>query len=176
MKKFTLFFSVFTFMMLVHSCEMNNTNTNKASELVLQPNDSLFAINDGGYNFKIILPKDLMISNTPRISVNGATGELNIRLGEEFWIVAVQEKTDITTIKNVINEDMLFTSHVIEETNNSLLVQRNLPDGTTYDYNFHSFGDVGGKPYLFKTSAEGEFSMESISRMKQAISSIHETV
>ncbi len=158
------------------SCNNNDQQVEKHADILLQTNDSLFNVNESGYSFQIILPKDLMISNTPRILVNQSTGDLHIQLGEQFWIVASQEKSDMTNIKTVMDEDMLFTNKVMEETQNSLLVQRILPDGTTYDYNFRSFSEVAGKPYVFKTSEEGEFSIESVKRMRQAIASIREKV
>jgi hypothetical protein len=176
MKKTTLLLSALSFLTVLNSCENQSTATEKKAEITLQPNDSLFTVNEGGYNFQIVLPKDLMIANTPSISMNEATGELNIRCGEQFWIIASLEKTDIPAIKNMINEDMLFTSRVIEETNNSILFQRILPDGTEYDYNYRSISNIDGKPYIFKTSEEGEFSMESVGRMKLAISTVHQSV
>jgi len=173
MKKILLFAASCALIVALDSCNNGNQTTKETSSVTLQPNDSLFAVSNGGYNFQIILPKDLMIMNTPRIDMNSATGELHIHLGDQFWIVASQEKTDMTAIKSAIQEDMLFTSRVVEETNNSILVERILPDGTTYD---RSVNDIGGKPYIFKTSEEGEFSIESVNRMKYAISSVHETV
>ncbi len=176
MKKYTLFSIVVALTISISSCDMKNNAETKTAGVVLQPNDSIFNVNEGGYNFQIILPKDMMISNVPEISMNNATGELHIHLGEQFWIVASQEMTDMPKIKNAISDDMLFTNRIVEETNNSILFQRILPDGTTYDFNFRSFNDVGGKPYVFKTCEEGEFSIESVNRMRQAISSVHQKV
>ncbi len=176
MKKLILCSAILCTIALLQSCNNSNQQAETQPEVALQPNDSLFVVNEGGYNFQIILPKDLMISNTTRIVVNQSTGDLHIQLGEQFWIVASQEKTDMNNFKTLMNEDMLFTNKVMEETQNSLLVQRVLPDGTTYDYNFRSFSDVDGKPYIFKTSEEGEFSIESVKRMRHAITSVREKV
>lgn len=176
MKKYTLPSIIAVMTIALNSCDTNTSTESKTATVVLQPNDSIFTVNEGGYSFQIILPKDMMISNVPEISLNGATGDLHIQLGEQFWIVASQEKADIPQIKSDINDDMLFTNRIVEETANSILFQRILPDGTTYDFNFCSFGDIGGKPYVFKTCEEGEFSIESVNRMRQAISSVHQNV
>ncbi len=176
MKKYTLLSIVAALTITISSCDTQNNAEAKTTGVVLQPNDSIFNVNEEGYDFQIVLPKDMMISNVPEISLNGATGELHIHLGEQFWIVASQEKMDLPQIKSAISDDMLFTNRIVEETNNSILFQRILPDGTTYDFNFRSFSDVGGKPYVFKTSEEGEFSIESVNRMRQAISSVHQKV
>jgi hypothetical protein len=176
MKRFSLLTLAAAFLMLMHSCESGDKTASAKPEPTLQPNDSIFHVNDGGYNFSIVLPKDLMIMDSPKISVNGATGELHIQVGDQFWIVASQEQTSMQTIKSAMQEDMLFTSRIVEETGNGVLYQRILPDGSEYDYSYRNFCEVGGKPYVFKTCEEGEFSMESVSRMKQAIASVRESL
>ena len=176
MKNLTLVMFVLVLLTAAQSCREASNKEVSQNKVLLDPNDSLFHVNQGGYEFNIILPKDLMIANSPQINMNEATGDLHIHVGENFWIVASLEKTDMQTIKTSINEDMLFTSRVIEETNSSILFQRLLPDGSEYDYNFRSICEIGGKPYIFRTSEEGEFSMESVNRMKHAISSIQHSV
>ncbi len=175
MKNFTFAFAILSILFFAQSCA-NETSKHTDNAIALQPNDSLFQINEGGYSFNIILPKDLMIENTPSISVNSATGELNLQLGNQFWIVASLEKADMMSIKSELNSDMLFTSRIVEESDKSIFYQRILPDGTEYDYSFKCANEVGGKPYYFRTCEEGEFNMENVGRMKQAISSIHTSV
>jgi len=176
MKNLTLFLVCMIAAVVFNSCHSGEVKENKPAAAVLNPNDSLFMVNEGGYQFQIILPKDMMIASTPSIKMNEATGDLHIQCGEQFWIVATLEKTDIPAIKTAIGEDMLFTSKIVEETNNSILYQRMLPDGALYDYNFRSVQEIAGKSYSFRTSEEGEFSMESVNRMKQAIGSIQQSV
>ncbi len=175
MKKVALFTAVIGAVISFQACQ-NAECSKETKSLMLQPNDSLFHINESGYSFNIILPKDLMIENEPVIGVNSSTGELNIQLGNQFWIVASLEKADMTKVKAELGEDMLFGCKVMEENPNSLLFQRILPDGTEYDYSYRYAGEIGGKSYFFKTCEEGEFSMENVGRMKQAISTIHTSV
>lgn len=175
MKNLALSIAIASCLFFVQSCS-DESQKQPENSIALQPNDSLFHVNEGGYNFNIILPKDMMIDNVPSISVNSATGELNLHLGNQFWIVASLEKADIASIKAELNEDMLFTSRIVEESNNSIMYQRILPDGTEYDYSFKCSNEVGGKPYFFRTCEEGEFNMENVGRMKQAISTVHTSV
>ena len=100
MKKYTLLSIVAALTITISSCDTQNNAEAKTTGVALQPNDSIFHVNEGGYDFQIVLPKDMMISNVPEISLNGATGELHIHLGEQFWIVASQEKMDMPQIKN----------------------------------------------------------------------------
>ena len=177
MKGKVLFIISIALVILNQSC---NTTTKQSEEQVQSKaqsaNDSLFKVNEGGYDFAIYLPKDLMIENTPEITFNGATGDLHIRIGEQFWIVASQEKKDIALVKAEIEENMLFTSRIIEENGTSFLYQRLLPDGSAYDYSYRNVSSINGKPYFFKTSEEGEYSRESVDLMKTAINSVHTRV
>jgi len=177
MKGKVLFIIGIALVILNQSC---NTTTKQSEEQVQSKaqsaNDSLFKVNEGGYDFAIYLPKDLMIENTPEITFNGATGDLHIRIGEQFWIVASQEKKDIALVKAEIEENMLFTSRIIEENGTSVLYQRLLPDGSAYDYSYRNISSINGKPYFFKTSEEGEYSRESVDLMKTAINSVHTRV
>jgi hypothetical protein len=163
-------------LIFAQSCNNHSGSKESTAEVVLQPNDSIFHVNDGGYNFSIILPKDLMIASSPNITVNSATGELHIQVGDQFWIVASQEKMDMSTIRTAMTQDMLFTTRIVEESNSAILYQRILPDGTEYDYSYRNVCEVGGKPYTFKTCEEGEFSMDNVTRMKTAICSVRSDV
>lgn len=172
MKKWTFALTTFIVIATLNSCDNTTTATNDEKEMALQPNDSLFHINQGGYDFKIILPKDLMIENAPKIEMNNATGELDIHIGDQFWIIASLEKQEIAKIKAELNEDMLFTSRIVEENDKSILYQRILPDGAEYDFSYKYTGEIDGKPYFFRTSEEGEFKMDHVTKMKQAINTV----
>lgn len=174
MKKTGFLLSIIVLISAMQSCGRATQPATQQAEVMPQSaNDSLFSVNEGGYNFAIYLPKDLMIENDPEIRFNSATGDLHIRIGERFWIVASQENKDISKVKAEINDNMLFTSRIIEETDNALLYQRLLPDGRAYDYNYRYLSSIGGKPYFFKTCEEGEYSKENVDMMKTAIQSVH---
>ncbi len=177
MKTLIVLSSIIILFVGLNACQ-NGQTAEKQSDTnqVLNPNDSLFIINEGGFSFGIVLPKDLMIANTPVVKFNGATGDMHIQCGDEFWIVASMENTDMNKIKSQLGDDILFTSKIIEETSNSLLYQRNLPDGSEYDYNYRSICQLGDKKYTFRTCEEGEFSLGSVNRMKSAISSVYQSI
>lgn len=164
-------------MLMFQSCQNDQAESGTAVEKIqLSENDSIFKVNEGGYKFSIVLPKDLMINSSPSIALNGATGELHITIGEHFWIVATQEKGDVNTFKTEMANDMLFKHEVVEENTQSVLYKRVLPDGTEYDYSYKSCSDIAGTPFVFKTSEEGEFTKDHVNRMKQAIGTVRASV
>ncbi len=158
----------------LHACNPTQNSSTPAASIVTQgPNDSLFTVNEEGYQFAIYLPKDLIIDHEPDIEFNSASGNLNIRIGDQFWIVASQEQKDFKEVKSEINDNMLFSCRVIEDTGSAVLYQRILPDGKAYDYNYRAVAMIGGKPYFFRTCEEGEYSRESVELMRSAILSAH---
>lgn len=162
---------------LFQSCNNETgTTTAQTEKIQLAENDSIFNVNESGFKFSIVLPKDLMINESPQIKMNTATGELHITLGEKFWIVASQEKGDVNKFKADMEDDMLFKHEIVEENTQSLMYKRVLPDGTEYDYSYKSCNDVSGIPYIFRTSEEGEFTKENVTRMKTAIGTVHANV
>jgi hypothetical protein len=173
MKKLILIFSCSLVLMSIQSCQPGRNADNTGANGPKTANDSLFVIHEGGHDFAIYLPKDLMIENTADIKFNDATGDMHMQIGDKFWIIASQENIDMDSLRKEVNENVLFTSLVVEETVNGILYQRLLPDGKAYDYNYRGIVTVGDKTYIFRTSEAGEFSRENVELMKVAIQSVH---
>ncbi|HEY8404630.1 MAG TPA: hypothetical protein VIK71_08475 [Flavobacteriales bacterium] len=173
MKKLIIIFNCSLALMFLQSCQRGKNADNAGLNGPKSANDSLFIINEGGHDFAIYLPKDLMIENHAEIRFNDATGDMHLKIGDKFWIITSQEAVEMDAIKKEVNENMLFTSRVVEESDNGILYQRLLPDGKAYDYNYRGIAVVNGKTYVFRTSEEGEFSRENVELMKTAIESVH---
>lgn len=179
MKKAFYALSCFAIAFLVFSCEtptpkVEVQQSQLSLEEELKPSDSLFTVHEGGYDFSILLPRDLMIQDDTEIHFNDATGDLHIQIGNRFWLIVSQEEGSIAQVKEEIQEDMLFKNVIIEETMNSLLYRRVLPDGNTHDYNYCKRVEMADKTYLFRTSEEGEFSKENVDLMVSAVESIRQ--
>lgn len=179
MKKIALFILAASSVVCFNACQSNTTapvNAESTAKINTSPNDSIFTVNEGGYHFTIALPKDLMINNAPRIEHQSSSGELHIKIGDDFWLVAAEGKANLETIKSELGEDMLFTFKVVEEDKNTLVYQRFLPDGTEYDYSFRSLSQVGSNYYVFKACDEGEFTKEEVTKMKHSVGSVQQAV
>ncbi len=179
MKKILLLSLVASTIVCFNACQSNTTapvNAESNTKINISPNDSLFIVNEGGYHFAIALPKDLMINDAPRIEHQSSSGELHIKIGDDFWLVATEGQANLETIKTELGEDMLFTFKVVEEDQSSLVYQRFLPDGTEYDYSFRSLSQVGSKHYVFKACDEGEFTKEEVTKMKRSVGSVQQAV
>lgn len=149
-----------------------NATPTEQVQRTLGPNDSLFHINEGPFKFSICLPKDMMINHTPVVGMNSSTGELNIRLGDNFHLVFMPKSKDIDHVIASIATDDLFANKVVERDGKSILYQQVLPTGETYSYQYCGNVSPMGTDYFVQSSPLGEFSMESVRRMQQVVSSI----
>jgi hypothetical protein len=169
MKKITSIALVTASLAILNSCDNPQTEAGTPateSEITLSPNDSLVVINEGVYQFAITLPKDLMINHAPQIEHMSSTGELHIKIGNDFWLVASESQQNLDAIKTELGEDQLST----------MVFQRFLPDGTEYDYSMRGMSQVGNKHFVFKACDEGEFTKEAVTKMKHSVSSVHQAV
>jgi hypothetical protein len=179
MKKITQCAFVLASLAILESCENTQTTGTPIAEtqkIQCSPNDSIVVINEGIYHFAITLPKDLMINHAPRIEHQSATGELHIKIGEDFWLVASESQQNLDAIKSELGEDQLFSFKIVEEDQSTMVFQRFLPDGTEYDYSMRGMTQVGDKQYIFKASDEGEFTKEEVTKMKNSVASVHQAV
>ncbi|MEN9640145.1 MAG: hypothetical protein RLZZ262_2014 [Bacteroidota bacterium] len=179
MKKITSIALVTASLAILNSCDNPQTEAGTPateSEITLSPNDSLVVINEGVYQFAITLPKDLMINHAPQIEHMSSTGELHIKIGNDFWLVASESQQNLDAIKTELGEDQLFSFKVVEEDKSTMVFQRFLPDGTEYDYSMRGMSQVGNKHFVFKACDEGEFTKEAVTKMKHSVSSVHQAV
>ncbi|MCC6599226.1 MAG: hypothetical protein IT223_00965 [Crocinitomicaceae bacterium] len=137
------------------------------------PNDSLINVDQGPFRFSIGLPKDLMIGAPAAIVFNSATGELDIKIGDTFHIVLNQEEKKMNAVLKELSSDNLFENKILEQTESMVVYQQVLPTGEPYSFNFSAILQAGGKWYYIKSWAIGEFTLEQINRMKQAVETIH---
>jgi len=168
MKKFTLW--MFGFALALSACQRSAQV--EQAERVIGPNDSLFKVQQGPYQFSVCLPKDMMVNYSPSIQLNAATGDLEITLGERFHLIVTDHHQDHTVLRQDLNTDALFTNKLVEEDNASLMYEQLLPTGESYSYQFCKNISAQGHPYFIHTSPSGEYTLEAISRMKQVVSTI----
>ncbi len=128
-------------------------------------NDSLFRIHEGNYHFSIFLPRDLMISNAPEIGRNGASGELSIRIGSDFHLLALPGQADFESMKSRLKEDGVFTNRIITEEQAVILYQQFLPDSTPYYFHILGIRELAEGHTAFRSDPDGQFTREQAERI-----------
>jgi hypothetical protein len=142
------------------------------AELKLQANDSLFHIKQGAFDFRIIMPKDIMIANAPVFELIKGGEQLAIRCGNDFNIVVRKRQDNQNEFSVDQRNDCLFNYRVLDDEDGSVVFSRVLPDGRIYDYRLIQFLPVGNLGYTFETAADAEFDLQQILRMRTALASV----
>ena len=167
-KKIIFIFVVLT--TLLSACVIPGARRERAA-IELQANDSLFMVNEGDFQFRIVMPKDIMIANEPVIEL-GKNNQLNIRCGNDFNIVASLGPSELSDVMTAQKKDQLFSYQVLDNEDHAVVFKRVLPDGSTYDYRLMQSFQIGEKAYTFHTAPDSEFDLSSVLRMKTALASV----
>lgn len=155
---------------LLSACVIPGARRERAA-IELQANDSLFLVDEGDFQFRIVMPKDIMIANTPIIEP-GKNNTLHIRCGNDFNIVATLGASDLSDVMSAQKNDHLFQYQVLDNEDQSVVFKRVLPDGKTYDYRLMQSFQIGEKAYTFRTAPDSEFDLPAVLRMKSALASV----
>jgi len=149
---------------IVTTCIIPDTTAEQA-EIDLQRNDSLMVVETGDFNFRIALPKDLMINNKPRIQTDDEGKKLYISCGPEFNLLVTTPDVEYT-------DWGIFKHHVLDHENDLCVYKRILPDGSVYDYGISQRIAMNDRTYLFQSDPAGEFDLNDALRMKLALTSL----
>jgi hypothetical protein len=149
-------------------CIIPGTRRERA-EIELQRNDSIFVVDDGDFRFRISLPKDLMITHTPEITLHEHENRIEISCGPSFHITG--EISD-THAKQLPDQVGAFHYNEIDNEDNSCLFARNLPNGEVFDYGVLQHIDFNHTYYTFYSDDQGEYTLQDVLKMRTALASI----
>lgn len=144
----------------------------ESAELKLQANDSLFHIQQGDFDFRIVMPKDIMIANAPVFELLGGGEKLAIRCGDDFNIVARKRHSYQSDFSAEQAKDRVFNYHILDDEDASIVFSRVLPDGRIYDYRLIQHLQIGNQGYTFEAAADAEFDLPQVLRMRTALASV----
>ena len=142
------------------------------AELKLQANDSLFHVNQGDFDFRIVMPKDIMIGHQPIFELCSGGEQLNIRCGNDFNIIARKNRTSVNDLEIAQSNDRLFDYRVLDDEDASIVFSRLLPDGSIYDYRLIQHLKVGDQNFTFQTAHDADFDLAQVLRMRSALASV----
>ena len=140
--------------------------------LKLQANDSLFHVKQGDFDFRIVMPKDLMITNEPVFELGKNGEQLAIRCGQDFNIIAHKRSSASIDLVSEQSKDGLFNHRVLDDEDASVVFSRVLPDGRIYDYRLIQYLKIGKQGYAFETADDGTFDLPQVLRMRSALASV----
>lgn len=168
MFKTTSFVTLTLALIAFTGCIIPGTRLERA-EIELQRNDSLFAVEEGDFRFRIVLPKDLMISHNPSIQFNEKENKLDIICGPSFHLTAEACTSDQFLTPE---QDGIFQIEIIDNEDQSIVFKRLLPNGETHDFGLIQQTEMNGLHYTFQSDSFGEYSLDDVLRMKSALASV----
>jgi hypothetical protein len=139
------------------------------AEIELQRNDSLFAIDEGDFRFRMVLPKDLMIVHTPKITLHKDKNRLEISCGPSFNLEAEVCEPGVREMPTQMG---VFSYNVLDDEDNSFVFSRHLPDGRIFDYGLTQYISMNESCYKFHSDDEGEYTLQDVLKMKTALASV----
>ncbi|MFN8698831.1 MAG: hypothetical protein ACK500_09205 [Flavobacteriales bacterium] len=143
------------------------TNANEGG-----PNDSLFHVAEGPFNFAIFLPRDMMIVNDSEIRLIPANGELWISIGPSFRLSAIEQESDLKALLESTMHEGIFTNKIVAEDERTIVYQQFLPGGEEWFYQVIGTATLGEVSYTFRSDPMGEYTLEDAQRMATAIRSV----
>jgi hypothetical protein len=134
--------------------------------------DSMIMVNQGGFEFSILLPRDLLSAHKAEINYNETTGLLEVGIGPGFMFTISREAADLVSLRKELSEELFYKNQITQEDGRSLLYQRALPDGKAYFYQYITNLEIGANPFHARTISEGEFTLDQVEKIKAAIQTI----
>ena len=123
-----------------------------------------------GVPFSIKAPSDASVQKASL----GIYEDITIKAGEDYQVqLLVSDATtvDPTVIKTDLLEDIKrnpFFAELIEETDNGFVYKKQI-DSSSTNYSFRHIRIQGDKEYIFQPTLVGQFSLEEIKAMYQAV-------
>ncbi len=150
----------------------NNTKLDNELEATSSATDSLFIVEKGPFHFAIRLPKDLLKDNLPMLIYKESTGKLMVSIGEGFLFEISQEIKDLATLKKSLEEDVVLKSTITEHSDDELLYQVFLMDGSPVSWHYQCMIRKTVMPYFASTDQTKVFNLDQVKKMRLAIASI----
>lgn len=176
MKHITYLLALFIFLSLF-SCGGNNGENNTEQKEEVKVNSlkgyEELDLNQWGFQMSIMVPNaeengDAEVTLTER-------GALEIVVGQSFGLEIMYGEGDLELLKMDLKEDLVFTSEIVKEDENSIIYKQDIPDsGVKTQNHFFYRAQVGADIYEVRDLIDGNYGLGMIEKMLDAAKSIKE--
>jgi hypothetical protein len=144
--------------------------TDADSASVLAPAN---AIDLGAHGMPLVLnapDKQLTGGQEPAIVWKDQTGVLEVRAGDHFGLLVIEEPGDIARKKADLDRDLLRKHTILKETPDLLVYRSEFPDDPSLVYiRFHQLVHAGDRHFVVEDIPELRFNEQDVERMVGAI-------
>ncbi|MCB9336112.1 MAG: hypothetical protein H6586_08175 [Flavobacteriales bacterium] len=159
----------------LYSCgngENQENETQETEQKVLKGYEEL-DLNQWGFQMTIMVP-NAEENGEPQIVLT-ERGALEIIVGQTFGIEIMYGEGDIELLKMDLKEDLVFSSEIVKEDENSLIYKQDIPDsGVKTQNHFFYRAQVGTDVYEVRDLIDGSYGMAMIEKMLDAAKTIKE--
>lgn len=159
------------------SCGGNNEENNTEQKEEVKVNSlrgyEELDLNQWGFQMSIMVPN---------AEENGAAevtlterGALEIVVGQSFGLEIMYGEGDLELLKMDLKEDLVFTSEIVKEDENSLVYKQDIPDsGVKTQNHFFYRAQIGTDIYEVRDLIDGNYGLGMIEKMLDAAKTIKE--
>lgn len=132
-----------------------------------EPNKGMQALDLSEYSdfADIMVPDKSRSGVDASVSVDDVTGFMHVRAGKRFQMIIREEPTSLEDIKQELQNDLMWRNTISEHDENSIIIEKTLPDGSMGQYHFATVLNGAGSNVVLRSDPMGEFSKKDIERM-----------
>ena len=123
---------------------------------------------------KIQVPGEKLSGHKAKIQTNN-TGATSLQIGSNFSLEFTEQNTDIASIVKDLGNDIFYKNHIIDKTNDMIIYERGLPDGSDKHVHFCKVIKGGDVSLTIKTPKNGQFKKSHVDRMIKSANTINIT-
>ncbi len=157
----------------LYSCEhqQNDGASGSAQSVTIPDSDSLLLINSGDYNMSIQLPKAIL-SLDSRFEYRSSFGDVELYVNPFFHAYLSKESIDLVHLKEELQNEGIFTRTFTEESDDELLYESTLPDGTSVGYCWVKRIEIGETSLIIRLDPQVKYSKQDIRNIQKQMNSL----
>ena len=129
-------------------------------------------LSEYGMNYTIVLPQK---NNVQTVITETDWGGVEVQAGEMFWLTIAYGEGDIDLLKFDLEEDLMYKSEILEESENHLLYKREIENsGMDPEFHFMYVLRLEGDAIEVQNSKDASFNEEAIRAMLASAKSMAE--
>jgi hypothetical protein len=135
------------------------------------PTGNLVDLAAHGVPLVAVVPDSATTGAVAQVRWNDDLGQVEIRAGEGFAVVVVEEEGDMARLKADLDRDMLQEHTVVQETPALLVYKSAFPDSAGTFVHFYQVLQAGGRTFVVRDMPPGQYNEREVRAMATSISS-----
>jgi hypothetical protein len=151
-------FALIIISLVLGSCTSGEKEASKEvkGEPATPPDFELVTVNHEGFELPIGIPLDYYDENELDVRFNEAVGQLEVRCGEVFHVIVLEEPGNIERHIERVETDLVFKNEMVVREDDALLYRQFLPNNDRSFWHFYVTLEYGDTEYVVKDAPLSE--------------------